>query len=93
MEFASKLSYIKDRVPETYISWSLGVYFEPRYSFARVILAKFILLLIVVDDTYDAYGTIEELRLFTDAINRSNFYMLVCVCTCARVHVHVHLSL
>nr|BBE38101.1 germacrene A synthase [Aralia cordata] len=67
--FPSKLTYIKDRVPETYF-WSIGLYYEPRYSLARIILTKYLLLIVVIDDTYDAYGTIEELRLFSDAVNR-----------------------
>nr|ABB00361.1 germacrene A synthase [Crepidiastrum sonchifolium] len=69
MEFQTSVPYIRDRVPEIYL-WILGLYFEPRYSLARIIATKITLFLVVLDDTYDAYATIEEIRLLTDAINR-----------------------
>ena len=50
----------------------MGVYFEPRYSFARKIFSKVIAMASILDDTYDAYGTLEELELFTNAIKRSS---------------------
>nr|QJA18336.1 terpene synthase 21 [Andrographis paniculata] len=65
----SKLSYARDRVVECYF-WTLGVYFEPQYSQARIILAKTIAMVSVIDDTYDSYGTIDELQIFTEAIQR-----------------------
>jgi (-)-germacrene D synthase len=37
---------------------------------ARIIATKITLFLVVLDDTYDAYATIEEIRLLTDAINK-----------------------
>nr|AZI95582.1 germacrene A synthase [Cichorium intybus] len=69
MRFQETTPYIRDRVPEIYL-WILGLYFEPRYSLARIIATKITLFLVVLDDTYDAYATIEEIRLLTDAINR-----------------------
>ena len=33
-------------------------------------MMKVIAILSIIDDTYDAYGTIEELELFTEAIDR-----------------------
>ncbi|KAG6395261.1 hypothetical protein SASPL_145902 [Salvia splendens] len=51
----------------------LGVQYEPQYSCARVVLAKSIAIASVIDDTYDAYGTIEELEVFTEAIQRWDF--------------------
>ncbi|KAI9083068.1 hypothetical protein K1719_034972 [Acacia pycnantha] len=36
----------------------------------RMIAAKLISILVVLDDTYDVYGTPEELELFTEAIRR-----------------------
>ena len=44
--------------------------FEPQYQLARRILAIVMSLIVVVDDIYDVYGTVEELTLFTDAIQR-----------------------
>jgi len=44
------------------------VYFEPQYS--RWITTKLAALGTIIDDIYDAYGTIEELELFTNAIDR-----------------------
>ncbi|KAK9091098.1 hypothetical protein Sjap_024275 [Stephania japonica] len=69
LEFASKLSFVRDRIVECYF-WSVGVYFEPSYSLARVFLAKVTILTSIVDDIFDVYGTIEELKLFTDALER-----------------------
>ncbi|KAL8162565.1 hypothetical protein V2J09_014054 [Rumex salicifolius] len=69
LEFASKLPFVRDRLVECYF-WILGVYFEPKYTFARMFLTQVIAMASVVDDIYDAYGTKEELCLFTKAIDR-----------------------
>ncbi|KAF5751465.1 putative Delta-cadinene synthase isozyme A [Tripterygium wilfordii] len=61
--------YARDRLVETYM-WSVSVYFEPHYARARSFLTKITTLLSFTDDTYDAYGTIEELRPFTEAMQR-----------------------
>ena len=53
--------------------WVLGVYFEPQYWLARRILTKVIAMSSIIDDIYDVYGTLEELALFTDAIERFRF--------------------
>lgn len=65
----SKFTYPRDRVIEGYYA-SLGMYFEPQYSLARIMATKTLVMTSVIDDTFDAYGTIEELKLFTDAIQR-----------------------
>lgn len=65
----SKLPYARDRVVECYF-WTLGVYYEPQYSVARIMLTKTIAMISIIDDTYDSYGTVEELKIFTDAVQR-----------------------
>ncbi|KAF7140868.1 hypothetical protein RHSIM_Rhsim06G0188300 [Rhododendron simsii] len=69
LDFANKLPFARDRVVECYF-WMMGVCFEPQYSFARSLLTKVITLASIMDDIYDVYGTLEELVLFTDAIER-----------------------
>ncbi|KAK2972515.1 hypothetical protein RJ640_000089 [Escallonia rubra] len=69
LDFVSKLPYARDRIVECYI-WAVGVFFEPRYSLARIMFAKTIAMISVIDDTYDAYGTVEEVQIFTDAVER-----------------------
>lgn len=69
MQLVGKLPYARDRVVECFF-WAMGVYHEPQYSRARVMLTKTIAMTSIIDDTYDAYGTIEELDIFTEAIER-----------------------
>ncbi|XP_019056191.1 PREDICTED: (-)-germacrene D synthase-like [Nelumbo nucifera] len=69
IDVASKFPFARDRLVESYY-WALGVYFEPMYSFGRLLIAKLIAILTIVDDIYDIYGTSEELHLFTEAIER-----------------------
>ncbi|KAI3740727.1 hypothetical protein L2E82_31198 [Cichorium intybus] len=69
MEFKKITPYARDRTPELYL-WAVGIFLEPHYSQARIIISKMAQFVLVLDDIYDAYGTIEELRLLTDAINR-----------------------
>ncbi|XP_014493248.1 probable terpene synthase 2 isoform X1 [Vigna radiata var. radiata] len=74
LDVSSNLPFTRDRIVECYF-WALGVYFEPQYS--RWIIAKLATLGTIIDDIYDAYGTIEELELFTNAIDRWDISCLV----------------
>lgn len=65
----TKYPFVRDRVVEAYF-WILGVYYEPRYSYARMLLNKLFNIISVIDDIYDSYGTIEELKPFAEAIQR-----------------------
>ncbi|XP_070023530.1 viridiflorene synthase-like [Nicotiana sylvestris] len=69
LDLASKLSYVRDRMVECFF-WAVGVYFEPQYSHARIMLAKCVAMISVIDDTYDSYGTLDELEVFTEAVDR-----------------------
>ncbi|KAL6311327.1 hypothetical protein AAG906_025540 [Vitis piasezkii] len=69
LDLSSKLPFSRDRVVETYF-WIATCCFEPQYSYARRIQTKVVALLTTIDDIFDAYGTLEELELFTEAIQR-----------------------
>ncbi|XP_056695622.1 valerianol synthase TPS8-like [Spinacia oleracea] len=64
--FVKRLPHVRQRSVESHF-WTVATYYEPRYSFARLMYSKFFLVLLVLDDTYDAYGTFEELQQLTDA--------------------------
>ncbi|KMT06584.1 hypothetical protein BVRB_7g157540 [Beta vulgaris subsp. vulgaris] len=69
LDFKTKLPYARQRSVECHF-WSLSMYYEPQYSFARMLLVKVLLVISILDDTYDAYGTFEELELLTEAFER-----------------------
>nr|QWB49544.1 terpene synthase 10 [Aquilaria sinensis]WBO38686.1 terpene synthase 15 [Aquilaria agallochum] len=69
LDFKTRLSYARDRLVECYF-WILGVQYEPQYSMSRIFLTKVISLASVFDDTYDIYGTFDELKLLTAAVDR-----------------------
>ncbi|KAL9236368.1 hypothetical protein vseg_011048 [Gypsophila vaccaria] len=64
-----KASFSRDRITEAYF-WIMGVYFEPKFSLARKLFGKVFKSTTLTDDTYDAYGTLEELKLLTEAFQR-----------------------
>ncbi|GMN68457.1 hypothetical protein TIFTF001_037514 [Ficus carica] len=66
-----KLDFARDRVMENFM-WTVGVAFEPQFGKFRRISTKIYLLLTVIDDIYDVYGTLDDLELFTDAVERWN---------------------
>ncbi|XP_039118829.1 (-)-germacrene D synthase-like [Dioscorea cayenensis subsp. rotundata] len=68
----TKLTFARDRIVELYF-WILGVYFEPQYSRARMMMVKVISMVSLMDDVYDSYGTMVELQHFTGAIQRWDF--------------------
>ncbi|KAJ6349199.1 hypothetical protein OIU77_006728 [Salix suchowensis] len=50
--------------------WANGIHFEPQYAFSRMMASKYTKTVSLVDDTYDAYASFEELQHFTDAVER-----------------------
>ncbi|XP_049385378.1 (R)-linalool synthase TPS5, chloroplastic-like [Solanum stenotomum] len=66
---AEKLSFSRDRLVEDFF-WSVGLVFEPQHSFCRRMVAKNVAFIVVIDDIYDVYGTLDELEIFTHAVQR-----------------------
>ncbi|TXG47464.1 hypothetical protein EZV62_026758 [Acer yangbiense] len=64
-----KLSFARSRLVESFL-WSMAIASEPQFGYSRIINTKVIALITVIDDIYDVYGTLEELELFTDAVDR-----------------------
>nr|WNI01937.1 terpene synthase [Psidium guajava] len=76
IDVARKFPFARDRIVELFF-WISGVYFEPEFAVAREILTKVIALLSILDDIYDVYGTLEELVILTEAIQKSVIHILL----------------
>ncbi|KAG0454501.1 hypothetical protein HPP92_023518 [Vanilla planifolia] len=72
ISLAKHLPFARDRLVELYF-WIVGVCFKPCFSYARIWTTKLSVLVSMMDDIYDQYGTLEELQLFTDIIKRWEF--------------------
>ncbi|KAL9441455.1 hypothetical protein AB3S75_020029 [Citrus x aurantiifolia] len=70
LDFSSKLPYARDRIVELYFWILMGAYHEPKYAFGRIFMSKLISMISILDDTFDAYGTYDELKLFVEAVKR-----------------------
>ena len=66
------LPFARDRLVEHYF-WANGIVSGPEYSAFRDMATKVICLITTVDDVYDVYGSLEELKLFTDYVDRFAF--------------------
>ncbi|GJU98334.1 (E)-beta-farnesene synthase-like protein [Tanacetum coccineum] len=69
LDLQNKLPYVRDRVVEGYF-WILSIYYEPQHARTRMFLMKTCMWLVVLDDTFDNYGTYEELEIFAQAVER-----------------------
>ncbi|TKY59378.1 (3S,6E)-nerolidol synthase 2 [Spatholobus suberectus] len=66
---ANELMYARNQPLKWYI-WSLACFADPTLSEERVELTKPISLIYIIDDSFDVYGTLDELTLFTEAVCR-----------------------
>nr|AZL40028.1 guaiene synthase [Thapsia villosa var. laciniata] len=71
LDVESKLPKFRSRVVEAYV-WAVGYSYEPRYALARIMSSKVVSVLSISNDLYDAYGTMDELNIYTKAIERLN---------------------
>lgn len=68
------MPFARDRIVESYL-WAVGMYFEPQYLLGRKFFSLAASIAAVIDDIYDSSNaSLEELELFTDAIQRLNSY-------------------
>lgn len=66
------LDFARDRLVECFMC-TVGLAFEPEYRSFRKWLTKVINLILIIDDVYDIYGSLEELKQFTKAVERWDF--------------------
>ena len=50
--------------------WTAACLTDPSLTYQRVELTKPIAMVYVIDDMFDVFGTLDELTLFTNAVNR-----------------------
>ncbi|XP_058072943.1 alpha-terpineol synthase, chloroplastic-like [Magnolia sinica] len=70
------LSFARDRMMEDFL-WSVGLISEPQFGHCREVLTKIIQFILIIDDVYDIYGSLDELEIFTDAIERWDINAMV----------------
>ncbi|XVF88975.1 hypothetical protein PTKIN_Ptkin19aG0094600 [Pterospermum kingtungense] len=64
-----RLSFARDRLMEHFL-WGLAMNCDPQSGKSRIILTKVASLITSIDNVYDVYGTLDELELFTEAVER-----------------------
>ncbi|MCL7025810.1 hypothetical protein MKW94_006691 [Papaver nudicaule] len=63
------LSFARNRLAECFF-WCTGLKSEPKFGNMRRQLTQVGYLVAIIDDVYDVYGSLEELKLFTEAVER-----------------------
>ncbi|XXG69509.1 hypothetical protein AAC387_Pa06g2354 [Persea americana] len=64
-----QLSFARDRLVESFF-WAAALTPEPQFGRCREAVAKVVVFIVIIDDMYDVHGTVDELELFTDAVDR-----------------------
>ncbi|XP_039119066.1 (3S,6E)-nerolidol synthase 1-like isoform X2 [Dioscorea cayenensis subsp. rotundata] len=66
---AQELIFVRDQPLKWYMG-PLTMVPQPHHSKCRIELTKAIAFIYIIDDIFDVYGTLDELSLFTQAINK-----------------------
>ncbi|CAN4078283.1 unnamed protein product [Withania somnifera] len=69
IKLVKKMSFVRDRLVEGFL-WAVGFTPNPQLGYCRKFSTKLAVLLTTIDDIYDVYGTLDELELFTDIVDR-----------------------
>ncbi|XP_019174260.1 PREDICTED: (-)-alpha-terpineol synthase-like [Ipomoea nil] len=69
INLAEKLGFARSRFAEAFL-WAVGLSYEPQFAYLRKVTTKAAELITVTDDVYDAYATLAEVEILTDAIHR-----------------------
>lgn len=69
IRLGEKLSFARDRPVENFF-WTVGFAPQPQLAHFRRTMTTVNVLITTIDDIYDAYGTLQELQLFTDVVDR-----------------------
>ncbi|KAG2694444.1 hypothetical protein I3760_08G144700 [Carya illinoinensis] len=64
-----KLCFARDRLMMNFF-WTVGQSFQPHFGYSRRMITRLNCLITTIDDIYDVYGSLDELELFTDIIER-----------------------
>ncbi|GAB4831046.1 (3S,6E)-nerolidol synthase 1 [Ancistrocladus abbreviatus] len=83
---AEELKFARNQ-PLKWYMWPLAMLPDPCLSKQRIEIVKPISLIYIIDDIFDVYGTLDDLSLFTEAVNRWEFssveqlpdYMKICL--------------
>ncbi|XP_062087433.1 (3S,6E)-nerolidol synthase 1-like [Humulus lupulus] len=65
---AKELKFARDQPLKWYL-WTVASLADPNLSEERIELTKPISLVYIIDDIFDVHGTLDELTLFTNAVN------------------------
>ncbi|XP_031394968.1 (3S,6E)-nerolidol synthase 1-like isoform X2 [Punica granatum] len=66
---AKELKFARDQ-PMKWYMWPMAILPDPKLSQERQDLTKAIAMIYIIDDIFDVYGSLDELTLFAQAINR-----------------------
>lgn len=69
MGLIENFNFMRDRLVESFMC-AVGLVFQPMHSSFRKWLTKMVVFVLVIDDIYDNYGSLEELQHFTNAVDR-----------------------
>ncbi|XP_044502971.1 isoprene synthase, chloroplastic-like [Mangifera indica] len=69
IDLASKVKFARDRLMECFF-WTIGMIPDPQFNNCRKGLTKVVSLITILDDVYDLHGSLDELKLFTNAVER-----------------------
>ncbi|XP_054817636.1 myrcene synthase, chloroplastic-like [Prosopis cineraria] len=70
-----KLTFARDMPTENFF-WGLGMASQPELSYFRREMTKITSFITIIDDIYDAYGTLQELELFTHVVHRWDLHAM-----------------
>nr|ACC54559.1 putative abietadiene synthase [Pinus densiflora] len=65
----SELGFTRERVAEIYFS-PASFLFEPEFATCRAVYTKTSNFTVILDDLYDAHGTLDNLKLFSESVKR-----------------------